>query len=101
MGSKPLVEVRSVQGKTHEETTNQTSDGDSHDPGEDEKANSLPVDSLETAVAQTDSDSSSGDAHGGGNGQLVLGEDEDSDGSAHLHGRATAGGVVGQLVAHN
>ena len=70
-------------------------------PGEEQKTNSLPVDSLEGAVAQTNSDGSTGDAHGGGDRELVLREDKDSDGGAHLHGAAARGRVVRDLVAHD
>lgn len=95
------LEVRSVKEKTHQDTTEGTGDGDGHDPGEDQEANTLEVDGLESAVAEADTDGGSGDAHGGGYRQRELGENEDGDGGAHLHGAATAGGVVGNLVAHD
>lgn len=91
----------SVEGETHESSTDETGNGDGHDPGEEEEANSLPVDGPQGAVAETDTDGGTGDAHGGGDGELVLGEDEDGDGGAEFHGGTTGGGVVGQLVAHN
>ena len=93
--------MRGVEGETHEASTDETGDGDGHDPGEDEEENSLPVDGLEAAVAETDTDGGTGDTHGGRDGELVLGEDEDSDGSTHLHGGTTRRRVVGDLVTHN
>lgn len=96
-----LLEVRGVESKSHKTSTDKTGDGDGHDPGEDEKENSLPVDSLDAAVAETDTNGGTSDTHGGGDGELVLREDEDSDGSTHLHGRTTTGRVVGDLVTHN
>ncbi|KAI6771380.1 hypothetical protein HG531_009005 [Fusarium graminearum] len=87
-------EVRGVESKSHKTSTDKTGDGDGHDPGEDEKENSLPVDSLDAAVAETDTNGGTSDTHGGGDGELVLREDEDSDGSTHLHGGTTTGRVV-------
>lgn len=95
------LEVRSVEEKTHEDTTKGTSNGDGHDPGEDQEADTLEVYGLEGAVAKTNTDGSSSNAHGGGDRQGKLGEDEDGDGGTHLHGAATTGGVVGNLVAHD
>jgi hypothetical protein len=96
-----LLEMRGVESKTHETSTDKTGDGDGHDPREDEKENSLPVDSLDTAVAETNTDGSTSDTHGGRHGELVLREDKDSNGGAHLHGGTTAGRVVGDLVTHD
>lgn len=93
--------MRGVESKSHKTSTDKTGDGDGHDPGEDEKENSLPVDSLDAAVAETDTNGGTSDTHGGGDGELVLREDEDSDGSTHLHGGTTTGRVVGDLVTHN
>lgn len=90
-----------VKGKSHKTTTNQTRDGDSHNPREEQETNTLPVNSLEGAVAKTDTDSGTSDAHGCGDGELVLGEDEGGDGGAHFHGRTTGWGVVGELVTHD
>lgn len=95
------LKVRGVEGKTHKAATDETSDGDGHDPGEDQEEDSLPVDGAQAAVAETDTNGGTSDAHGGRDGKLVLGEDEDGDGGTHLHGGATAGGVVGDLVTHN
>ena len=58
-------EVRSVEDDAHGQTTDGTSDGDGHDPGEDEETNSLPVDSLDCSVAKTDTNGGTSDAHGG------------------------------------
>lgn len=90
-----------IEGKGSKAATNKTSNRDGHDPREDEETDSLPVDGLEGAVAETDTDGRASDAHGSGNGQLVLGEDENGDGGSHLHGGATTGRVVGDLVTHN
>ena len=52
---------------------------DSHDPGEEQESNTLPVDSFERSVAETDTDCGTSDAHRGGNWKLVLREDKDRD----------------------
>jgi hypothetical protein len=70
-------------------------------PGEEQETNTLPVDSLEGSVAETDTDGGTGDTHGGGHWQLVLREDEDGDGGTHFHGGTTRWGVVGDLVTHD
>jgi len=99
-GAAYLV-TRSVESQSHENASDQAGDGDSHNPGEEQEAHTLPVDSLEGAVAQADTDGRAGDAHRGGHGQLVLGEYEDGDCGSHLHGGTTGWGVVGDLVAHD
>lgn len=91
----------SVEGDAHKNTTDETGDGDGHDPGEEQEADTLPVDGFEGAVAEAHADRRAGDAHRGRHGQLVLREDQDGDGRAHFHGRAAGGGVVGDLVAHD
>lgn len=96
-----VLKVRGVKGKSHKTSTDETGDGDGHDPRENEEEDSLPVDSLDAAVAKTDTDGGTGDTHGGRDRELVLREDKDGNGSTHLHGRTTAGGVVGDLVTHN
>ena len=93
--------MRRVQRKTHKTTTNQTRDGDSHDPGEEQQAHTLPIDSLVCTVAQSDADCGASDAHGGRDRQLVLGENEDGNRGTHLHGRPTRRRVVGELVTHD
>lgn len=93
--------MRSIEEETHGDTTNETCNGDGHDPGEEQKANSLPVDGLGGTVAETDTDSGTGDAHGCRDGELVLREDENGDGSTHLHGRTSRRRVIGDLVAHD
>lgn len=93
--------MRSVEGQAHEAASDQAGNGNGHDPGEHEETDTLPVDSLEGTVAQTDADGGTSDAHGGRDGERVLGEDEDGDGGAHLHGGATRRRVVGDLVAHD
>lgn len=93
--------MRSVEENSHENTSNRSSDWDGHDPGKDKETNSLPVDSLEASVAKSDTDGSSSNAHGSGNWELELRENEDGNGGSHLHGATSAGGVVGDLVAHD
>ena len=70
-------------------------------PGEEKETDSLPVDSLQGAVAQTNTHCCTSDAHGRGNWELVLREDKNSTGSTHLHGGATRWRVVGDLVTHD
>lgn len=96
-----LTEVRSVEDDTHGKTTNSTGNGDGHDPREDKETNTLPVDSLDGAVAKTDTDSGASDAHRCRNGKGVLREDEDGKSSTHLHGATTRRRVVGDLVTHD
>lgn len=93
--------MRSVEEEGSQAAANKSGNGNRHDPREDEEADSLPVDSLESAVAETNTDGGAGNAHGSRDGKLVLGEDKDSDGSTHFHGRATARGVVSDLVTHD
>jgi len=93
--------VRSVEEQTHEDTTECTGDWNSHDPGQNEETNSLPVYSLEGTIAETNTDGCSSDAHGCRNWERVLGEEEDGDGGTHLH-RATSGWrVICDLVTHD
>ena len=99
--TRHLREVRGVEGKADQAATDETGDGDGHDPGEDEEADSLPVDGAESAVAETDTDGGTSDAHGSRDGERVLGEEEDSDSGTHLHRAATRRRVVGKLVAHD
>jgi hypothetical protein len=80
-----LREVGSVQEETHEASRKSTSNGNGHDPGEEEETNTLEVDSLDSTVAKTDTNGSTSDAHRGGDGKLVLGEDKDGDGGTQLH----------------
>jgi hypothetical protein len=80
--------VRSVEDDGHGETTDGTGDRDGHDPGEGKETNSLPVDSLVSSVAKTDTNSGTSDAHRGGDGERVLREDQDSERGTHFH-RAT------------
>lgn len=93
--------VRSVNSQGHEAAANETGNGDGHDPGEEEEADTLPVDGLEGAVAEADADGRARDAHGRRHGQRVLREDQDGDGGPQFHGRAAARRVVGELVAHD
>ena len=93
--------VRSIQKERHEHASECPRNRDGSHPRQSQQTNPLEVDSLESSVTQTDTDSRTGDAHGGGDGEGVLGEDEDGDGGAHFHGATSAGGVVGDLVAHD
>ena len=95
------AEVRGVEEDAHEDTAEGAGNGDGHDPGDQQEGDSLEVDGLEGAVAETDADGGTGDAHGGGDGEGVLREDQDGDGGTHLHGATTARRVVGDLVAHD
>ena len=96
-----LTEVGSVEHNGAGDTTNGTSDGNCHDPGEDQETNSLPVDRLKSTVAKTDTNGGTSNAHGCGDGQRVLRKDEDSKSGTHLHGATSAGRVVGDLVTHD
>ena len=91
----------SVEHQSHQDATDETGNRDSHDPGEEQETDTLPVDSLDVAVAETHADGRASDAHGRRDGESVLREEENGDGGTHLHGRATAGGVVGELVSHD
>lgn len=86
----PLREVRSIKEQSHEATRKSTSNRDSHDPGEYQKTNTLPIDSLGGAIAEADTDGGTGDTHGRRDGKGELREEEDSDGGTHFHGRTTA-----------
>ena len=96
-----LCKVGSVEEERHRHASNCASDGNGHDPCRHEEADTLPVDSLQGAVAEADTDGGSGDAHGGRDREGELREDEDGDGGAHFHAAAARGRVVGDLVAHD
>lgn len=93
--------MRSVDEQAHQATSKGTSDGNGHDPGQQQQTHPLEVDGLEGTVAQTDADSGAGDAHRRRDGEGVLREDQDGDGGAQFHRATAAGGVVGDLVAHD
>lgn len=95
------LKVRGVEHDAHKHTSEGPSDGNGHDPGEDEETDSLPVNGLESAVAETDTDGGASDTHGSRDRERELREYKDGDSRTHLHGRATARGVVGDLVAHD
>ena len=78
--------MRSIKSQGHEASADETGNGNSHDPGEEQEAESLPVDGLEGTVAETNTNSCAGDAHGSRDGESILREDEDGDGGTHLHG---------------
>jgi hypothetical protein len=91
------TEVRGVENDSHGETTNGTGDGDGHDPGEGEETNSLPVNSFDGSVAETDTDGGTGNTHGGRHGEGVLREDQDGESGTHLH-RTTWDELVCEIV---
>ena len=93
--------MRSVEDDAHQQSTQQTGDGNSHDPSEPQEPDSVEVDGFQRSVAETDTDRGTGNAHRGGYGQRVLREDEDGQGSAHLHRRSSTGRVIGDLVTHD
>lgn len=64
IGAGWLAEVRSIESQPHETTANKASDGNGHDPREQEQADSLPVDGFVGTVAETNTNSSSRDTHG-------------------------------------
>jgi hypothetical protein len=99
--TKRSTKVRSVEDNAHGKTTDGTGDGDGHDPREDKETNTLPVDSLDGTVAETDTDGGTSDAHGRRYRERVLREDEDGEGSTHFHGATTRRRVVGDLVTHD
>jgi hypothetical protein len=78
--------MRSIEDDSHGKTTNGTSNGNCHDPREDQETNSLPVDSLVGAVAETNTDRGAGNAHRGGHRKGILREDEDGKRGTHFHG---------------
>ena len=93
--------MRGVEDETHEDTAEGTSNGDGHDPGKQQEANSLEVDCLDSSVAKTDANGGASNAHGSGDRERVLREEKDGDSGAHLHRATSAGRVVGDLVTHN
>ena len=93
--------VWSIEDYAHDYTSQSASDGNRHDPREEQEANSLPVDCLEGAVAEPNTHGSTGDTHGSRDGKGVLREDENGDGGTHFHGGTSAWRVVRDLVAHN
>ena len=64
--------MRSIEDHAHEDSSESAGDGDGEDPGEDQQADSLPVDCLQGAVAKTNTDGSPGDAHRGRDGEREL-----------------------------
>ena len=90
-----------VEEDAHNDAAERSGNGDRGDPRDDEQRDPLPVDGLEGAVAEANADGGARDAHRGRDGERELREDEHGDGGAHLHGAATTGGVVGDLVAHD
>ncbi|KAJ6015964.1 hypothetical protein N7540_010555 [Penicillium herquei] len=89
-------EVRGINEKTHQTFTNSASNGDGHNPGEQQEAETLEINSLQGTVAETAADGGTD-----GDGEGVLGEDEDGEGGAYLYGGATARRVVGNLVPYD
>jgi len=93
--------MRRIQHQPHETTSQSARNRDGHDPTQTKEADTLPVNRTDGTVAETDADSGAGDAHGRGHGQLILRKDEHGDGGAEFHRAASAGGVVGDFVAHD
>lgn len=93
--------MRSVNEQSHQHSTEGTSNRNRQNPCSKQEADSLPVDSLDGTVAQTNTDGGTGDAHRSRNGEGILGEDEDGEGGAHFHGGSSAWGVVGDFVTHD
>jgi len=93
--------VRSVKEQAHNDTSKSTGDWNSHDPGEDEETDSLPVDGLEGTVAETNTNCGSSDTHRCGDWEGILGEDEDGNSGTHLHGATSRWGMVCDLVTHD
>lgn len=93
--------TRRIQRQPHQASTNQARNRDSHDPREEQQTDTLPIDSLKSAIAETHTDRGARDTHARRHGKRVLREDEDGDGGAHFHGRTARGGVVGDFVAHD
>ena len=81
-----LLEMGRVEEQPHEHTADGAGDGNGHDPRQQQQADSLKVDRLERAVAQTDTDRRARDTHGRRHGEGELREDQDRDGGTHLHG---------------
>ena len=77
--------VWGIEEETHQATSKSTGNGNGHNPGENEQADTLPVDSLVGTIAKTDTDGSTGDTHRSGDWESELRKDEDGDGSTHLH----------------
>lgn len=98
---RPLLEARGVENNGHGQTREEGCDGNRHDPRQEEQADSLPVDCLESSVHQTNTNGGTSDAHGGTDWQLVLREDQDGNGSAQLHRGASRRAVVSDLVTHD
>ena len=93
--------VRSIEEETHNHPRQGPSNRDSQDPRQQQQANTLKVDGLDGAIAQSHPDGGARDTHGGRHGQRELRKDKHGDGRAHLHGAAPAGRVVRDLVAHD
>jgi hypothetical protein len=96
-----LAEVRCIKEETHQNTAESAGNRNGHNPGSNKQTNTLPVDSLVGAVAETNADGSTSDAHRGRDGERVLREDEHRDGGAHFHAAAARRRVVRDLVAHD
>ena len=96
-----LRKVRSIEHQPHQHTRKRTRDGNGSNPRQQQEAYSLEIDSLHGTVTKTYTNCSTGDAHGCRNRERVLREEKDGNGSAHLHRRASARRVVGDLIAHH
>jgi len=87
----PPRKMRRVQEQSHQHPRQRPRNRNRHDPRKEQQSHSLPIDSLERAIAKTDADGGASDTHGCRDGKSVLREEEDGDGGAEFH-RGTAGG---------
>jgi len=61
--SRLSLKMRRIQNQGSQHAANRPRNRDRHDPGEDQETHSLPVDSLEGAVAEADADGGACYAH--------------------------------------
>lgn len=60
----PKLKMRRIDKQPHQTTTDSSSDGNRHDPGQDQEPDTLEVDGAEGTVAQANADGGAGNAHG-------------------------------------
>jgi len=90
--------VRCVQSHGHEKARDQTRARQCNDPGREDEENLLPVDSAYVEVAQSNTNSSSGKTLSCAHRKAETTGKQHGDGSAELHGEATCGRDLGDLV---
>jgi hypothetical protein len=93
------LEVRSVQGHSHQQSRDQTCAWQGDDPGREDEKNLLPVDSANIKVAKRNTDGSSSQALSCGDRETKTTSQENGDGSTELHGESTGGRDLGNLVS--